>query len=69
MSILRNEKKVSRRRLAKILDISVSTLIFIESGWKKDIDYEILNRICRYFHVELSKMIHSDCNQQKSSRR
>lgn len=50
LKILREEKKLSQRELAKLMNMAPSTLAMYEVG-KREPNYEILNRIADFFSV------------------
>ncbi|MCL5058337.1 MAG: helix-turn-helix transcriptional regulator [Actinobacteria bacterium] len=50
LKILREEKKLSQRELAKLMNMAPSTLAMYEVG-KREPNYEMLNRIADFFSV------------------
>src|SRR5690554_2261984 len=52
IKVLREERNLSQRSLAKSLDISQTTLHYIETGQSKKIDFTLMDKICKLFNVD-----------------
>ena len=65
LRFLRLKRNLSRRRLAAILGLRVSQVIFMETGWTMEFDHLLMHRISRLFDVELSDLVHQNLVKEK----
>lgn len=54
---LRQQKKLSQERLARLTDISLNTLTKIESGFTKRPSIHTIHRIAKVLEISLDKLV------------
>ena len=57
---LREQNKLSQYELSDILEISQTSLHNIESGNSKKIDFNLVDKMCKYFGVEFEYFLEYD---------
>ena len=65
LEYLRKQQGYSRWKLATMLGIRWGELFSIEKGSLRDIEYDVLLKICEVLKIEMEKIIHSDLKQNK----
>ena len=56
---IRQQKKLSQERLARLTDISLNTLTKIESGFTKRPSVQTIHKIAKVLDVSIEKLIES----------
>ncbi len=62
---LRTNRGISQECLAKTLGITSYQLQLIEQGYLRDIDAELLEKICTFFSVSHQSILRYDLTQNK----
>lgn len=57
IKVLRQKKKLSQEKLARLTDISLNTLTKIESGFTKRPSIQTIHRIAKALGVSLDKLV------------
>jgi transcriptional regulator with XRE-family HTH domain len=57
IKVLRQKKKLSQEKLARLTDISLNTLTKIESGFTKRPSIQTIHKIAKSLEVSLDKLV------------
>jgi transcriptional regulator with XRE-family HTH domain len=60
---LREAAQLSQEAMAEELGISQGTLCRIENGTVEKVDFEIMNKVCEFFKIDLQYLLDDSCYQ------
>ena len=63
LEYLRKQQGYSRWKLAAMLGIGWTELFCIEKGSLRDIEYEVLLKVCEVLNIEMEEIIHTELKQ------